>query len=113
MPSYVAAVAAATAIVGYDLFTGEVWARSPVDRILTGTGVTGSAVIGDTELELFIDEVRVGSFFNNRLLVPTQDEVVELEDLFIPAGAELRSIVRDAPATSIIYHPVVVEDAEE
>jgi len=113
MPSYVAAVAAATAIVGFDIFTGEVWARSPVDRILTGTGVTGSAVIGDTELEMFIDEVRVGSFFNNRLLVPTQDEVVDLEDLFIPAGAQLRSIVRDAPATSIIYHTVVVEDAED
>jgi len=113
MPSYVAAVAAATAIVGYDLFTGEVWARSPVDRILTGTGLTGSAVIGDTEVEMFIDEVRVGSFFNNRLLVPTQDEVIDLEDLFIPAGAQLRSLVRDAPATSIIYHTVVVEDAEE
>jgi len=113
MPSYVAAVAAATAIVGYDLFTDEVWARSPVDRILTGTGVTGSAVIGDAEVELFIDEVRVGSFFNNRLLLPTQDEIQDLEDLFIPAGAQLRSIVRDAPATSIIYHAVVVEDAEE
>ena len=113
MPSYVAAVAAATAVVGYDLFTGEVWARSPVDRILTGTGVTGSAVIGDSEVELFIDEVRVGSFFNNRLLVPTQDEVVDLEDLYIPAGAQLRSIVRDAPATSLIYHTVVVEDAED
>jgi len=113
MPSYTAAVAAATAVVGYDLFTGEVWARSPVDRILVGSGLTGSAVIGDSEVELFIDEVRVGSFFNNRLLLPTQDEIQDLEDLFIPAGAELRSIVRDAPATSIIYHAVVVEDAEE
>ena len=113
MPSYTAAVAAATAVVGYDLFTAEVWARSPVDRILTGTGVAGSAVIGDAEVELFIDEVRVGSFFNNRLLLPTQDEIQDLEDLFIPAGAQLRSIVRDAPATSIIYHTVVVEDAEE
>jgi len=113
MPSYTAGVAAATAIVGYNLFTDEVWARSPIDRILTGSGVSGSAVIGDTEIELFIDEVRVGSFFNNRLLLPTQDEIQDLEDLFIPAGAELRSIVRDAPATSIIYHTVVLEDAEE
>lgn len=112
-PSYTAAVPAATAIVGYDLFSDEVWARSPVDRILTGTGLAGSAVIGDSEVELFIDEVRVGSFFNNRLLLPTQDEIQDLEDLFIPAGAQLRSIVRDAPATSIIYHTVVVEDAEE
>lgn len=110
MPSYTASVAAATAIVGYDLFTDEVWARSPVNRILVGSGVAGSAVIGDAEVELFIDEVRVGSFFNNRLLLPTQDEIQSLEDLFIPSGAQLRSIVRDAPATSIIYHTVVLED---
>jgi len=113
MPSYTAGVAAATAVVGYDLFTGQVWARSPIDRILTGTGVAGSAVIGDTEVELFIDEVRVGQFFNNRLLLPTQDEIQDLEDLFVPAGAQLRSIVRDAPATSILYHTVVLEDTED
>jgi len=112
MPSYTAAVAAATAVVGFDLFTDEVWARSPIDRILVGSGVAGSAVIGDSEVELFIDEVRVGAFFNNRLLLPTQDEIQDLEDLFIPAGAQLRSIVRDAPATSILYHTVVLEDAE-
>jgi len=112
MPSYTAAVAAATAVVGFDLFTDEVWARSPIDRILVGSGVAGSAVIGDAEVELFIDEVRVGAFFNNRLLLPTQDEIQDLEDLFIPAGAQLRSIVRDAPATSILYHTVVLEDAE-
>lgn len=110
MPSYTAAVAAATAVVGFDLFTDEVWSRSPVDRVLTGSGIAGSAVIGDSEVELFIDEVRVGSFLNNRLLVPTQDEIQALEDLFIPAGAQLRSIVRDAPATSILYHTVVIED---
>lgn len=112
MPSYTAGVAAATAIIGYNLFTNQVWARSPQDRILTGTGLAGSAVIGDTEVELFIDEVRVGQFFNNRLLLPTQDEIQDLEDLFVPAGAELRSIVRDAPATSIIYHTVTLEDDE-
>jgi len=113
MPSYTAGVAAATAIVGYDLFTAEVWARSPMDRILVGAGIAGSAVIGDSEVEIFIDEVRVGQFFNNRLLLPTQDEIQDLEDLFVPAGAQLRAIVRDAPATSILYTTVVLEDAEE
>jgi len=46
MPSYTAGVAAATAVVGYDLFTDEVWARSPMDRILVGAGIAGSAVAG-------------------------------------------------------------------
>lgn len=113
MPSYTAAVAAATAIVGADLFTGEVWSRSPIDRILVGLGVSGSAVIGDFEGECFIDEVRVGQFFNTALLLPNQDEIQALEDLFVPTGAQLRFIVRDAATTSIIYVTVVLEDAGE
>jgi len=112
MPSYTASVAAATAVVGANLFTGEVWARSPQDRILVGFGLAGSAVIGDTEVELFIDEVRVGQFFNTSLLWANQDEIQDLEDLFVPGAAELRCIVRDAAATSPINATAVLEDDE-
>ena len=113
MPNYTASVTAAVAIVGADVFSGQVWARSPVDRILTGVGMTGSAVVGDTEVEAFIDEVRVGQFFNTALLLPNQDEIQDLEELFVPAGAQLRALVRDAAATNPIYISIVVEDAEE
>ena len=112
MPNFTADVAAATAIVGFDLFAGETWARAPQDRILTGVAYTGSAVIGDTEIELFIDEVRVGSFFNSALLTPQVDrDISPLEDLGVPAGAQLRGVVIDAPATSIVYAMVSLEDA--
>jgi len=112
MPNFTADVAAATAIVGADLFDGETWARSPVDRILNGIAYTGSAVIGDTEIEVFIDEVRVGSFFNSALLTPQVDRDIQpLESLGIPAGAQLRAVVVDAAATSIVYTMVSVEDA--
>lgn len=110
MPNYTAAVAAATAIVGYDMFTGEVWARAPQNRILTGIAVTGSAVIGDAEVEPHIDEVRVSNFFNSKLLLPNNDDLMTLESLGVPAGAQLRCIVRDAPATSILYVMVSLED---
>lgn len=110
MPSFTVGVAAATAVVDYDLFTGEVWARQPQDRSLEGFALAGSAVIGDSEVQLYVDEVRVGGFFNNRLLLPTMDELVPLESLGIPGGAQLRCIVRDAPATSILYAMVQVED---
>lgn len=113
MPSYTASVPAATAVIGADLFVGQVWARSPVDRILTGVGLAGSAAIGDTEVEIFIDEVRVGQFFNVALGFPNQDHIQDLEDLFVPAGAQLRSIVRDAAATNPINQTVVLEDAED
>jgi len=110
MPNYTAAVTAAVAIIGADLFTGEVYARAPQNRVLTGFAYTGSAVVGDTEVDLFIDEVRIGSFFNSKLLTPDNDDLVPLESLGIPAGAQLRCIVVDAAATSIVYAMVALED---
>jgi len=110
MPNYTADNTAAVAIVGADLFAGEVWARQPQDRILTGIAVRGSAVIGDFECEIHIDEVRVGNFFNNGLLLPNNDDLMPLESLGVPGGAQLRSIVVDAAATSLIYVMAALED---
>ena len=112
MPNFTADVTAAVGIVGADMFTGETWARSPVDRVLNGFAFTGSAVIGDAEVEVFIDEVRVGSFFNSALLTPQVDRDIQpLESLGVPAGAQLRCVVIDALATSIGYGMVAIEDA--
>jgi hypothetical protein len=110
VPSYTASIAAAVALVGADLFTGEVWARSPVNRVLTGSALRGSAAAGDTEVELMIDEVRVSSFFNTTTGFPNMDDLVPLESLFIPAGALLRSLVRDAATTNPINHMVSLEN---
>jgi len=112
MPNFTSDVTAAVAIIGADLFTGETWARSPVDRILNGIAYTGSAVIGDTEIEVFIDEVRVGSFFNSALLTPQIDRDIQpLEALGVPAGAQLRAVVVDAAATSVVFALAALEDA--
>lgn len=111
MPNYTADVAAATAVVGYNLATGERWARSPVNRVLKGVAITGSAVIGDSEVDVYIDEVRVSGFFNSALLTPQVDrDIVPQPSLLVPAGAEIQAIVIDAPATSIIYFLVALED---
>jgi len=112
MPNFTSDTTAAVAIVGADLFSGETWARSPVNRVLNGIAYTGSAVIGDTEIEAFIDEVRVGSFFNSALLTPQIDRDIQpLEALGVPAGAQLRAVVVDAAATSIVYALAALEDA--
>lgn len=111
MPFYTADRTAAVAVVGADLLDGEVWARAPQDRVLTGIAYTGSAVVGDTEIEVHVDEVRVGSFFNSKLLTPDADDMMPLEDLGVPAGAQLRAIVVDAAATSIVFVQLALEDA--
>lgn len=110
MPNYMVSVAAATAIIDADLFTGEVWARAPQDRVLTGIGVRGSTAAGDTEFEVYIDEVRVGNFFNVSTGFPNNDDLAPLESLGVPAGAQLRAIVRDAAASNPINVMVALED---
>ncbi len=110
MPNYTASVPAATAVVGYDVFTGQVWQRSPMNRALDGVACKGSAAAGDTEIEIYIDEVRVGSFFNNATGFANVDDLLPLERLGIPAGAQLRGIVRDAPATNPLNVMVAIED---
>lgn len=110
MPNYMTSIAAAVAILDADLFDAQVWARAPQNRVLTGIGVRGSAAALDTEFEVYIDEVRVGNFFNVSTGVPNQDDLAPLESLGVPAGAQLRAIVRDAATTNPINVMVALED---
>jgi len=110
MPNYLASVAASVAVVGADLFDGQVWARSPMNRALDGVACKGSAAAGDTQIEVYIDEVRVGDFFNNNTGFPNVDDLLPLERLGIPAGAQLRAIVRDAASSNPINVMVALED---
>lgn len=101
---YTASVTAAVAVVGANVVDAERWARSPVHRALTSAAYTGSAVIGDTQVDLYIDEVRVASLFNSALLTPQVDrDMVPLGALLVPAGAELQVVVVDAAATSPVF----------
>jgi len=109
MPNYTASVPAATAVIGADLFVGEVWARAPFNRILRGLALRGSAAAGDTEVEYFIDEVRVTQQFNNATGFPNIDDLIPVDNLGVPAGAQLRGIVRDAATTNPINSMVSIE----
>jgi hypothetical protein len=111
MPAYTASVAAGTAVVGYNILNNERWNRSPVHRILSACGLAGSAAILDTQGDLYIDEVRVSSFFNTALGAPQVNRDMQpLASLLVPAGAELQFIVTDAPATSPINITLSLQD---
>jgi len=112
MPSYQGRVAAATAIIGFDLFTGQVWSRTPQPRAISSFGLAGSAALGDTEVDIMLGELRIGNFFNSRTGVtsPNFDDVMQLGGLFIPGGSLLRCIVRDAPATNPIAYLINLRD---
>lgn len=94
-----ASIAAATAVLGYDLTTGQIWATSSADRALTGFAITGSAAGGDTKVDVFIDQVKIGEFFNTTTGYPTRDHFYALDN-FVPAGSKISIIVTDAAASN-------------
>jgi len=110
VPNYTVAIAASVAIVGADLFEGQVWARAPQNRVVDGAALRGSAAAGDSEVELHIDEVRISSLFNNNTGFPNNDDLLPLESLLIPAGAQLRAIVVDAAASNPLNAMVALRD---
>lgn len=103
MPTGEISVAAATAVVGYDLFGDEWFQQSPKPRALTGIGLAGSAAALDTEVELLIGTVKVGNFLNTAtgaVLMDAHRKALDL--LYVPPGELLHLYVTDAPATNPI-----------
>jgi len=96
-------VAAATAVVGYDLLasgTGPRFARmAGIDRVITGVGLCGSAAAGDTEVHVYVEDVFAGNFYNTTTGFPTVDHVCKTK-IAVPANAQIRAVVNDAPATN-------------
>ncbi len=98
-PSYTISVAAATAVVGFDMAEGQRWKEQGNDRVLTGLALCGSAAEGDSEVDVFVDETRIGTFFNTKLLFPDEDDVIEV-GVIVPANSEVSLVVQDAATTN-------------
>lgn len=95
-------VAAATATLGYDLATGTIWQQQSKNRFLTGIAVKGSAAAADTKIDLFIDTVKIGEFYNTNTGFPNMDDMIPLDGNFAPAGSQIHIYVTDAPGTNPI-----------
>lgn len=97
----VISVAAATAVVGYDLLTNRSdIAGAGVNRVLRSVGLTGSAAAGDSEVEIKVGNRTVATLFNSATGFPTNDASKFNTAYAVPAGANVSVIVKDAPATN-------------
>lgn len=106
-------VAAATAVVGYDLAGGTQWQQQSVDRALTGFALCGSAAAADTKISLYVDTVKIGEFYLITTGVPTMDHLIPLDNNFVPAGAQIHVYVDDAPATNPVNVLLTWDEIEE
>jgi len=94
-------IAAAVAVVGYDLLQNSSMRQSNKNRTLIAAGLQGSAAAGDTEVELTIGTNRVGKLFNVTTGFPNRDAMFRVGQP-VPSGEEVHAYVRDAPATNPI-----------
>lgn len=97
----VISVAAATAVVGYDLLTNRPdIAVASVNRTLRAVGLTGSAAAGDAAVDIKVASRTVATLFNSGTGFPAAD-ASKFDTFFsVPAGAPVSVIVTDAPATN-------------
>tara|TARA_Y100000310_G_C20580372_1_gene762670 strand:- start:564 stop:890 length:327 start_codon:yes stop_codon:yes gene_type:complete len=94
-------VAAATAVVGYDIATPSSLVEAPYPRSIQAIGLAGSAAALDTAVDIFVGQVKIATLYNSATGAPNRDAMFPVgQD--VPAGATLRAIVTDAPATNPI-----------
>lgn len=99
---YQVSIAAATAVVGYDLFQNTFWKTSGRRRLIRGLACRGSAAAGDTQIDIMVGEVTVSTLYNTTTGFPNMDDVFPAGNIPLPAGTPVSAIVRDAPATNPI-----------
>jgi len=96
-------IAAATAVVGYDLLTNRPDIQNSArSRVLRALALTGSAAAGDTVVEIKVSNRTVATLYNTATGFPTNDASKFPTSYSVPAGSPLSVIVTDAPATNAL-----------
>ena len=107
-------VAAATAVVGYDLMTGSRHQQGEYMRSLQSMKLTGSTAKGDTEVELFIGDEYIGNFFNTTEgagVFGVREDEVDLGNVMVYPGEKIHAYISDAPTTNAINMTLITANA--
>lgn len=102
-------IAAATAVVGYDLLGSESWHQSDRPRRIVSIGLKGSAAALDTKCDLQIGNTKVGAIYNSGTGAPNRDDMFRIGEL-VPPGQEVHLYVTDAPVTNPINVAIDFQD---
>lgn len=95
-------IAAATAVVGYDLLVNERRQQVEYTRVLETLKLTGSGAAGDTKVDLFVGDSFIGAFFNTNTGFGNNDDEQILNGVIVYPGEKIHLFVTDAPTTNPI-----------
>ena len=94
-------IAAATAVVNYDLLTDAIFQTDGRSRRIVAAGLAGSAAALDTIVRLMAGTRQIGTIYNAATGAVTRDSMFRIgED--IPPNTPIHAYVVDAPATNPI-----------
>lgn len=99
MAVFEVSVAAATAVLNYDLLRDETWTTAPWPRVIRALAICGSAAAGDCAASLKVGQTEVAKKYNTTTGFPTRDHLVGV-GARVPAGMKISLIVIDAPSTN-------------
>jgi len=102
-------IAAATAVIGYDLASNTYWQQSRRPRRIIAIGLKGSAAALDTKVRVSVDAMQVAEIYNDGTGANTREDMFRI-GAAVPAGSEVHAFVEDAPASNPIN--LVVDFAE-
>jgi hypothetical protein len=96
-------VAAATAVVGYDVLRDNLLAVAQYSRRLVAGGLAGSAAALDTIVDLYVGAVFVARMYNSATgAVLVDAHMYTMRNITVPAGVRLQAKVVDAPASNVL-----------
>lgn len=94
-------IAAAVAVVGYDLLSNRPDVQSSArPRVLRAIALTGSAAAGDSVVDVKVGNRTVVTLYNTATGFPTNDASKFPTAYAVPAGSPVSIVVTDAPATN-------------
>lgn len=103
-------VAAATCVIGYDLARDTTWQQSDRPRRMLAVGLAGSAAALDTQISIFVGNVKTGDMYNSGTGAPNRDSMFRMGDI-VPAAQEVHFFIVDIPATNPLNLAVDFADA--
>lgn len=108
MPTVETSVAAATAVVGYDLYANNSLATIATGQRVTGVALKGSAAAGDSKVRFTAGTAEIASIYNNNTGFPGRDDLIPVDYVHLGPPARLYATVEDAPATNPLNALIVV-----
>jgi len=96
-------VLAATAILGVDLLRNRPDVQSAGrPRVIRSLALTGSAAVGDTQVDIKVGDRVIATLYNSSLGFATADADQFKTQYRVNAGSPISAVVTDAPATNPI-----------